>query len=215
MTDAQGIASFHWTPGTAAANSLTLSVEALPAVSLTLRAGAGVPVIAAVVNAASFEPGMAAGALQTIFGENLAGASLALDGLALPVSYSSSTQVNFLVPASVAIGPATLTVTIPNGERVSRKVEVAAVQPGIFAIRAAGDGYYEIYCTGLGPIAAGRTTFTPVVFIGATPVQPLFSGSSGIPGLYQVNVRVPAGSSGGQAVMLSVNLLHSNTVTLP
>jgi uncharacterized protein (TIGR03437 family) len=107
-------------------------------------------------------------------------------------------------------------VTAPNGERVSRSVAVEALQPGIFAVRAAGDGYLEIYCTGLGPQQAGRTTFTPVVFIGATPVQPLYSGpSGGIPGLYQVNVRMPAGVSGPQPVMLSVNLLHSNTVTLP
>jgi hypothetical protein len=33
--------------------------------------------------------------------------------------------------------------------------------------------------------------------------------------LYQVNVGRPTGLSGPQSVMLSVNLLHSNSVTIP
>jgi hypothetical protein len=41
---AEGTASFTWTPGGAPANQLRLSVEALPAVELIVRAGSAVPV---------------------------------------------------------------------------------------------------------------------------------------------------------------------------
>jgi uncharacterized protein (TIGR03437 family) len=221
VTDAQGLATFRWTPGPGAANQLQLSVESVPAASLALRAGSAVPAIAAVVNAASFAPGVAAGALQTVFGANLTGATVSLDGNRLPVSYTGAAQINFYVPASTPAGPATLTVTGLSGERASRTVQVASVQPGIFAVRPTGDGFLEIYCTGLGPTAAGadgldRTTITPVVFLGATPVPPLYSGlTPGVPGLYQINIRMPAGAAGPQTVMLSVNLAHSNQVVIP
>lgn len=215
VTDAQGLATFRWTPGAGDTNQLQLSLESLPAVSLTVRAGASVPAIATVVNAASYADGVAAGALQTIFGANLAGATVSLGGAPLTTSYTGAAQINFFVPASAPTGPTTLTVTAPSGERATRAVNVAAVQPGIFAIRDAGDGYLEIYCTGLGPTRNGLTTATPVVFIGATPVQPLYSGLTEIPGLYQVNVRRPAGATGPQVVMLSVILQHSNQVTVP
>jgi hypothetical protein len=174
-----------------------------------------------VVNAASYEPGVAAGAIQTLFGANLAGATLTLDGNRLSVSYAGDRQINFYVPASTPAGPATLTVTALSGERATRTIQVASVQPGIFAVRPTGDGYLEIYCTGLGPTATGadgleRTTITPVVFLGATPVPPLYSGlTPGVPGLYQINVRLPAGTTGPRTVMLSVNLAHSNQVVLP
>jgi hypothetical protein len=180
-----------------------------------------VPAIAAVANAASFAPGVAAGALQTIFGANLSGATVSLEGNRLPVSYAGDRQINFYVPASTPTGPATLTVTALSGERASRAIQIASVQPGIFAVRPTGDGYLEIYCTGLGPTAVGadgleRTTITPVVFLGATPVPPLYSGlTPGVPGLYQINVRMPAGAAGPHAVMISVNLAHSNQVVFP
>jgi uncharacterized protein (TIGR03437 family) len=218
VTDAQGLATFRWTPGPGATNQLQLSVESVPGASLTLRAGSAVPAIAAVVNAASYAPGVAAGALQTIFGANLAGAAVSLDGNPLPVSYTDAAQINFYVPPSTPTGPATLVVSAPSGERAARPVDIVSVLPGIFAVRPAGDGYLEIYCTGLGPLRAGGlgTTITPVVFIGAAPVQPLYSGlAPGVPGLYQINVRIPAGAAGPHTVMLSVNLAHSNQVVIP
>src|SRR5207248_5159711 len=72
-TDGEGLAAFSWTPGSAPANELRLGVELVPAVSLILRAGVAVPAIRMVVNAASFVPGIAAGALETILGANLSG----------------------------------------------------------------------------------------------------------------------------------------------
>jgi uncharacterized protein (TIGR03437 family) len=94
----------------------------------------------------------------------------------------------------------------------------------------AGSTVIVIYCTGLGPVtnqpASGspspasplaQTTTTPVVSIGGAPAQVLWSGlTPGAVGLYQVDALVPAGSSSGSAVPVSIlmNGVISNTVTI-
>jgi uncharacterized protein (TIGR03437 family) len=250
VTDQQGQASFRWTPGAGASNQLQLAVENAPTVSLTVTAGSAVPVVTSVGNAASFAPGMAAGALQAIQGVNLAGGQTSaaaiyptptlvgvqvlLNGSALPLTYVSDTQINLYVPQDAALGSGTLTVVTPSGTRAAIGVNVAALQPGIFAggvIHAgstvsalttpvqAGDTI-EIYCTGLGPTqlvdGLQHTVLTPTVFIGAVPVQPVFSGlTPGLVGLYQVDVQVPGGlAAGPQPLLLSVSASHSNQVSI-
>jgi len=49
------------------------------------------------------------------------------------VLYTSATQVNFLVPATVAIGSATVTIGGSTGQ-----VKIAPVAPGLFTLNAAG-----------------------------------------------------------------------------
>jgi uncharacterized protein (TIGR03437 family) len=238
-TDVQGQAAFTWTPGPAASNQLQLAVGGLSSVGLTLSAGSAAPVVAAVVNAASSVSGVAAGAFETIYGVNLAGGQttgvqVLLNGAALPLLYVSDTQINFDVPQSATQGSATLTVVTPSGAKASATVNVVAVQPGIFSggVLHAGTGvsalttpvhagdYIEIYCTGLGPTqpvgSFQETVLTPIVFIGATPVEPVYSGlSPGSLGLYQVNVQVPAGLAPGvQPLLMSVDLAHSNQVNI-
>jgi uncharacterized protein (TIGR03437 family) len=236
VTDAQGQATFRWTPGSLSASRLQVEVKGLdPAVTLTLATGSAVPVVTAVVNAASYAQGVAAGGLATILGTGLTQGSdpqVLLNDLPVRLLYAGATQINFYVPAEARLGPGTLTV-IAGGERASAGVTVSAIQPGIFpgaVLRAgtavsavttpvrAGD-YIEIYCTGLGPTrSAGglqQTTVAPTVFIGAIPVTPVFSGLTGIPGLYQVNVQVPAGTGTGlQTVLISANLFHSNEIQI-
>ena len=250
VTDQQGQASFRWTPGAGASNQLQLAADTAPAVSLTVTAGSAVPVVTSVGSAASFAPGMAAGALQAVQGVNLAGGQTAavavypattltgvqvlLNGSALPLTYVSDTQINLFVPQDAPLGTGTLTVVTPSGTRATAGVNVAALQPGIFAggvVHAgstvsalttpvqAGD-YIEIYCTGLGPaqLVGGlqQTVLTPAVFIGAVPVQPVFSGLTPLfVGLYQVNVQVPGGlATGLQPLLLSIDASHSNQVSI-
>jgi uncharacterized protein (TIGR03437 family) len=220
VTDSQGAAVFQWMPGTGVSNVLQLSVASLPSVTLTLRAGAAVPAIAAVVNSASGEPGIAAGALETIYGAHLGGAQVLLDGTPLPVAYTADSQINFYVPAATRLGSATVTVRGASGLEAAAAVTVGAVQPGLFAAAPIpGTRDVAIYGTGFGPTAASpdgldRTVLTPVVFLGATPVEPLFSGlSPGTPGLYQINVPIPATLAPGPLdILVSVNLAHSNVV---
>jgi uncharacterized protein (TIGR03437 family) len=181
VTDARGQASFAWTPGGAATSQLTLTAEGFPGVSLTVNAGSTVPVATAVVNAASFASGMAAGAIETIAGFHLAGGrtvtatypwpptlsgvQVQLNGTALPLLYVSDSQINFYVPQETPLGAGTLTVTAPGSAPATSPVKVVALDPGIFpaAVVRAGTtinaaatpvhagDYLEIYCTGLGP----------------------------------------------------------------
>ena len=165
----------------------------------------------------------------------LAGVRVRLGDVFVPVFYASDGQINFYVPADTPHGNlTTVTVVTPSGAQAAATVEIKPVQPGIFpgavlhagtAVSAvstpvrAGD-YIEIYCTGLGPTrSAGgldRTVLTPLVFIGAIPVTPVYSGLvPGYQGLYQVNVRVPTGlAPGPQSLLLSVSLAHSNEISI-
>ena len=232
--DASGQASFQWTPGAGSVNQLNLSLVAAPTVSLTLMAGSAVPVISAVVNAASYVAGVAPGSLATLFGINLSTASVLLNGVDVRPFYASDTQVNFYIPALTPLGPNAITVSVPSGLQVSSTINLVAVQPGIFTgavlhanttvsalttpVRA-GD-YIEIYCTGLGPtrISGGfsRTTLQPTVYIGATPVSAAYSGlAPGFVGLYQVDVQIPAGlASGTLPLEITSGGTYSNTVNI-
>jgi len=139
-----------------------------------------VPVAAAVVNAASFASGIAAGALETVTGVNLAGGqtlaapypwptslagvSVLLNQRPLPLLYVSDSQINFYVPQDAGLGAAALTVVTPSGAQTAANVNVSVAQPGIFegAVLHAGTAvsavttpvkagdFVEIYCTGLG-----------------------------------------------------------------
>lgn len=232
--DASGQASFQWTPGTGSANQLSLSPVAAPTVTLTLTAGSAVPVIGAVVNAASFGPGVASGSLATLFGVNLGTASVLLNGTDVRPFYTSDTQVNFYVPAATPLGENLIAVRAPSGLQASSTISLVAVQPGIFSgavvhagstvsalttpVRA-GD-YIEIYCTGLGPtrVSGGLslTTLQPTVYIGATPISAAFSGlAPGFVGLYQVDVQIPAGlPSGTLPLQITSGSTYSNTVNI-
>jgi uncharacterized protein (TIGR03437 family) len=90
----------------------------------------------------------------------------------------------------------------------------------------------ELYANGLGPVtntpASGapapggtsadlaKTTTQPVVMIGGQPAQVLFSGlAPGFPGLYQIDVTVPAGLTGNQQVTVAIGGQTSPSVVLP
>ena len=103
---------------------------------------------------------------------------------------------------------------------------VAAIDPGntanpiITGVNPARRGtVISLYANALGPVdntpASGepagsaplsRTTTTPVVTIGGLPAEVQFSGlTPGLPGLYQINVALPAGMpTGNQPVTLSI-----------
>jgi len=105
---------------------------------------------------------------------------------------------------------------LPSGAAPSIEVPVVSEQAGIFAV-VPHPGYIEIYATGLGAtrVSGGLTltTQTPVIYFGATPAAPMFSGlAPGFVGLYQVNVAIPNGVSGTVPVVLSIGRSVSNAV---
>jgi uncharacterized protein (TIGR03437 family) len=89
----------------------------------------------------------------------------------------------------------------------------------------------QIYCTGLGAVTnqpatgaaapsdpVARTITVPRVTIGNAPAKVQFSGlAPGYAGLYQVNAEVPAETSSGTAVTVTILVgeVASNTVTIP
>ena len=149
VADAEGQTAFRWTPGASPIGQLRLEVKGLPDVNLTISSGSAAPVIEAVENAASFQTGMAAGAIETLWGANLAGGQTMaapagvwpaqlggvqalLNGNPLPLLYVSDTQINFYAPADAALGTGTLAVVTPSGAQASTTVDVTPIQPGIF-----------------------------------------------------------------------------------
>lgn len=106
------------------------------------------PVLAenSVVNAASFEPGVARGGLISIFGWQLAPDEMSPTGRQLPSDLGnvkmtineqpmpllmvSPTQINAIVPIGIE-GEAIIRITTPNG-RVEHRVSVLSVAPALF-----------------------------------------------------------------------------------
>ncbi len=113
----------------------------------------------------------------------LGGIQLTLGGVAMPLAYVSSGQVNAIVPQTLAPGSSYALRIIRNGATaLLGTLSVVALQPGIFTYNASGSGqgivgiantallagpagngfapakrgtdYLLIYCTGLGPVTS-------------------------------------------------------------
>jgi uncharacterized protein (TIGR03437 family) len=232
-TGEKGTASFAWTPAANVSNELRISAEGATTVVATAL---GKPSFSAnaVVNAASFAAGIAPGSFATIFGVNLAGGSaiaarVIVNARAIVPVFISEGQINFLVPDDIPEGTADVSVTTPVGASGTVKVTSTAISLGIFfdvssglgaiLYNAADPSVLEIYATGLGPLrsdASGLfwTKATVEASIAGQTADVLFSGQApGYPGLYQVNVRIPAGvATGLQPLVLRVGSSTSNEV---
>lgn len=155
----------------ASAGNLPITVQTLTAASLSAPVNftvynPAVPQVWAVVDSASYKPGtVSPGEIVTIYGAGLgplgitsfsgasvpaslgvagANTSVAIDGNAAPLLYTSPTQVSCIVPLAVAPGKASgakvnLIVTY-NGmaANVPFQVNVAAADPGIFTLGPSG-----------------------------------------------------------------------------
>jgi len=171
----------------------------------------------------------------------LSGVSVSVNGTAVPVSYVGSTQINFLMPASITAG--TVTVSTANNGLKSATVNanVTAVAPAFFAIGSdstTGNSYIAaehangsiaapanlisgvtttpynagetmvLYGTGFGATttappngqllsAAIPLATMPTATVGGQAATVSFAGLVG-PGLYQLNIVLPAGTTAGQ-----------------
>lgn len=150
----------------------------LAALCLGTSAGAQV----AVVSAASYEPRVAANSIAAVFGTNLAsavagatslplpttlaGASVTVNGVAAPLFYASPTQVNFLVPAGVAPGPAAVVVRGPGGTQ-STSVPVSLAAPAIFTVNSQGWGIPAAFWV----LESSPTTLNSLVKADGSPVS--------------------------------------------
>jgi uncharacterized protein (TIGR03437 family) len=243
--------SFYVTAVNAAGESLpSLMIDSTPNPPNTYLAAF---TAAGVTNAASFMQGATPGSIVTIFGThlstNLIGLQTATE-VPLPTTIyhvsvmvgnvlaplfavdkdndTGSEQINLQIPWQFA-GQASVPVTINNGTTISAMVTVPlnAVQPGIFLLDAAKDGFlhgdYSVvnaarpaqpgeevvaYLTGMGAVTStpasgspgpGNTISTPVVTVGGNlSAEVKFSGLvAQYVGLYQVNFVVPPATPSG------------------
>jgi uncharacterized protein (TIGR03437 family) len=216
-SDADGVVQFLWTQQPDRENQLVAAVASGPSVTIT----AGAPPVftaSAVLNAASYVPGLAPGGIATIFGTRLGGqnARVLINGATASLLFGNDNQLNFIVPADIPTGTANVVVQSANTASAPVQAPVLAVQPGIFfdaatgigAIRQTGE-YLEIYATGLGDLSN-----TPEVTVAGTAAEVTFSGfAPGFAGLYQVNARIPAGTPPGlQSVVITSGGVRSNDV---
>jgi len=95
------------------------------------------PVVGSIVNAASnAQTALSPGEIISIYGAGLA-APVSFDGVAAPLLYASSSQINATVPYSVSGKDVTM-ITVQNG--ATWGVPVAPSVPGIFTLDASGVG---------------------------------------------------------------------------
>lgn len=108
------------------------------------------------VNAASYGATVASASLAVAFGSNLAtgiytastmplptslgGTTVTVNGTAAQVFYVSPTQVNFVIPAGIAAGNATVSVMINGATVASGTVSVSQVAPALFTATSNGNG---------------------------------------------------------------------------
>ena len=134
------------------------------------------------VNAASYQrPPLAAEAIVSIFGTNLANQTLAAPSAALPTSLGNTTvsvtdakgvarpaslyfvsagQINLVIPDGTGPGPAMVTVTNPEGVQSSSTVEMASVSPAFYTMNQNGTGVVAAYVQVVP--ASGPQTYEPV-----------------------------------------------------
>jgi uncharacterized protein (TIGR03437 family) len=196
-----------------------------------------------VVNAASFDAAqpIAPGSFVAAFGQNLCsetttgslisqgefpetlgGCSVTVNGIAAMMQYVSPGQVNFIMPAGVASGQAS--VTIHNGSQaITGNALAGPTGPGIFALDGMGmgegamlngdlwrtppfstatDGHATVvamYVTGM------DTSSAPTVMVSGMPANVAWAGNiPGYPGLQQINIMLAEGMAGAGRVPVMV-----------
>jgi uncharacterized protein len=176
--------------------------EPRPAAPPRIAADAAGPAIG---NAATMTPrALAPGAIFSIFGERLtpgsstaaadgstrklAGAVVRVDGEAVPLLFASPGQINAIAPPTLRAGAVRVEVAAAGMTATVPDVAVRDRTPGIFAVAFDGSTA-TIWATGLG-------LAPPPVEINGIVAAVTFSGLAPLwPGLYQINVLIPAGLS--------------------
>jgi uncharacterized protein (TIGR03437 family) len=143
-----------------------------------------------------------------------------------PLLYVSTTQVNFLVPSTVVIGAAQVTITSGDGKQSLANVQIAHVGPGVFTLNSAGlaaadvvlyhangtqtvEQVYSVTNSGAvvaNPVSLGSSTDQAYLFLFGTGIQA--AGTSGVKVSVNGN-NLPiqfAGTQGGFAGLDQVNV---------
>jgi len=188
------------------------------------------------VNGASFriDQGIAPGSFASAFGSfSQTPDEVTVNGVAGPIVAASVSQVNFIVPASISPGNATISVLAAGLQLAQGQASISAVGPGIFVLDgdnpsqpgavenqdysvnsssnpAARGSVVQIFATGYGQLAG-----SPQVFFSDTAAQILYSGETAqYPGLWQINAVAPSSLTGQVPIFVIGGNLTSNAVTI-
>lgn len=165
------------------------------------------------VNSASFrvESGIAPNSWASAFGNFGASDNVNVNGVQAPVAAASPGQMVFLVPPGTNTGTVQIEVRESALIRARGSFEVTATGPGLFIANVPDrsqpgailnqDGALNTRANPARPgqvlqiFGTGRGSATaPRVWVGQVRAEVAFSGDTG-PGLWQLNVRVPAGAT--------------------
>lgn len=149
------------------------------------------PFLAALVNAATLQPGpVAPGSLISIFGSNLtpsaaawtprkpAELTLSINGISCPLLFISQEQINAQLPFEIPPGPAMAMLQLPNEPPAGIAIIVAPAAPGIFTDAQNASGAFETVRPGelISLLLTGQGLVTPPAATGSTaPGIPLAS----------------------------------------
>jgi uncharacterized protein (TIGR03437 family) len=214
-------------------------------VTFTLTAKAPAISLSTIANGASFVTGSAApntivSAMGTFPGCTAA-ATVSVDGNETAVFYSSSTQVSFLVPESVANeAAAQVQISCAGLTSSPMPMSIAPAAPAIFTASQNGIGpavvvnqdssvgtpspagtVIQLYGTGFGVFAApdadGLTRLAAPVTatVGGVAATVLYAGQAPgfTPGLQQINLLIPANAASGTSLPLQLTVGGITTQT--
>jgi uncharacterized protein (TIGR03437 family) len=169
---------------------------------------------------------------------NLAGVSVAVNGVAAPLYYVSATQANIQIPYEVeGQKQASVSVNYNGVTSAAESIQLAATAPRLypgvfnqdFSLNstdnpAAAGSIVILFATGQGitspPTVTGKAAVAPYsspagpvrVTIGGVECELLFSGlAPGTAGVIQVNVRLPSGIAGSAAAEVSLAVGNSTS----
>ncbi len=169
--------------------------------------------------------------------------SLGVERLA-PLFFVSAGQINYQIPAGTATGPATVTISNGDGIGATGTIEVQAAAPAIFTLNASGTGaaaavdaitgaagpfnatlangqpnIIAVFGSGLGGDATdvdGNVNASVTARIDGAAVTLQYAGrATGLAGLNQFNVVLPAGiAAGTHTLTFARGGVTSNSVTI-
>jgi uncharacterized protein (TIGR03437 family) len=185
------------------------------------------PEITGVVNAASSQSGaVAPNEIVSLYGKNLAcaeGPQVLINDAPPTILASTGTQINFVLPAILAAPQAALRFRCGSASAGPQTLAVARYAPGIFMgqgtqVAAFNEGFVingsgapaargsvlMLFGTGFGLLGATDESGLqwlaahPAVTVGGLAAEVLFAGAApGLPGVTQINVRIPRAAPAG------------------
>lgn len=147
VTNDRGEIEIRWTPGPGDRNQIVFSAPGIQPLTVRAFGPPAVPSPDAVVNGASFQPGLVGGSLASLFGTNLAPApqfasgslptqlgvtSITINGFRVPLVFVSENQINFLMPTGFSGDTVQVSVVTPSGTSAPVAVPLRTTQPAIF-----------------------------------------------------------------------------------